>query len=169
MKKWILPACLIVVGLVVAAFGYFHVRSAISRSTAEQIATDYIINSSSYYEKDNFKIEIANLDLDIISMVIGNQKWKVFAIFPQCWLSINAYTAEIEEVHDGFYEWVTQSENTLPLGSCIIITLYLLIVIFSFFYWKGIAIRIIFWVFVVILCVILFFNILINILPSMID
>ncbi len=146
MKKFLLPIIVLATGLILFALGYFHSSNTISRQSAEQIATDYIVEHSEYYDQEKYEIHITNLDTDLFTTIIGNQKWRVYIAWPQGILTINAYSGKVEDVEYCFYEWVTQSNNEMILLDFLPVIAYALLVLFSFLFTKNSLMRVLLWV-----------------------
>lgn len=146
MKRFLLPIIVLATGFLLFALGYLHSSNLISRQSAEQIATDYIAEHSEYYDQEKYEIHIANLDTDLFTTVIGNQKWRVYIAWPQGILTINAYSGKVENVEYCFYEWVTQRNNRTILLDYLPLVPYVCLILLSFVYHKNAGMKVLFWV-----------------------
>jgi hypothetical protein len=117
-KKYILPACLILIGLVAAVLACIHSFSTISETQASQIALDYVKVEKKANLDGDYMINEIVLTYDMESLIAGTQQWIVWTIGPKdywTWLYINAYTGKVEKTDYGGKEWTWPTD--IPPGS----------------------------------------------------
>jgi hypothetical protein len=150
-KRYILPACLILIGLVAAVLACIHGFSTISEAQASQIALDYVKAEKKANVDGDYKINEIVLTYDMESLIAGTQRWIAWTIGPKeywTWLYINAYTGKVDKTDYGWKEWTWPTD--IPPGSqlvsFVLVIPYLFMIAFAFLYHKKLVFRILFWV-----------------------
>jgi hypothetical protein len=147
MKRLVLPVCLILVGLIAAAFGVLHASKTISEPEAAKIASEYAKTKLASYEQNNGVIRKMVLTSDLVSLVTGSQEWIVDMDDMYAWITINAYTGKVESTQTGFTEWIAPND-TPPISrytSLFMLVPYAMMIGCSFGYWKKTLWQVLFW------------------------
>lgn len=165
MKRWILPGCLVLVALMVAAVCYWHDATCISQDKAVQLASEYLRPNGQDGTGGTMEVRDAVLATDLFRAFTGNQQWILWLSDEASmkatmgkWVSVDAHTGKIRNSVQGFQEFMTPA--TIPsfsrFASVLPLVFYGFMTLTSIFYTYNKVFKIFFWVFFGLTC--LFFT-----------